>query len=259
LETMGPIENIARVKGELVRHMKPGGPVILNGDDHRVLAMRDDAQGPVYTVSTGANPEADFVAGGISYGPDGARFLVRDTRSGEEAEFTTQLLGRHNVLNVLLAVAVGSHFGLRIRQMAYAAGRLEPVEHRLQLRQQGPLTVIDDAFNSNPVGARNAVEILGQFTTGRRILITPGMVELGERQETENQAFGTYAASHIDLALLVGDQQTRPIQTGLREAGFPEADLHVFDSLFDAQAYLNAHARPGDVVLYENDLPDQYG
>jgi UDP-N-acetylmuramoyl-tripeptide--D-alanyl-D-alanine ligase len=148
---------------------------------------------------------------------------------------------------------------LRLRQMAHAAERIDPIEHRLQLRSRGDITVIDDAFNSNPVGARNAVEILGEMDGGRRIIVTPGMVELGDRQWDENKTFGTHIARHdIDLAVLIGEEQTAPIQAGLRDHDFPDERVKVFDTLFDAQTYLDRHLEAGDVVLYENDLPDQY-
>ncbi|GIV60727.1 MAG: Mur ligase [Rhodothermaceae bacterium] len=257
LETMGSIENIAREKGSLLEHMKPGGPVVLNADDPRVAAMAARASGPVWRVSVEGHPEADIIARDLRYGPEGTTFVVRD-ETGREATFRTRLLGKHNVLNILLGVAVGRAMGLRLRQMAHAAARLRPVEHRLQLRQEGPVTVIDDAFNSNPVGARNAVEILGQFNTGRRIIVTPGMVELGERQWEENHRLGTHIARHVDLAILVGEKQTAPIREGLREAGFPDEQIRVFPGLFAARDFLKTYLRPGDVVLYENDLPDQY-
>lgn len=256
LESMGSIENIATEKSDLVSYAKPGATAVLNADDDRVLAMRSRANGKVWTVSVEGN-EADVTARDIRYNSDGATFTVTDDTGAEES-FRTRLLGRHNVLNILLGVAVGREMGLRLRQIAHAVRRLEPVAHRLQLREAGPVTVIDDAFNANPVGARNAVEILGQFDTGRRVIITPGMIELGERQYEENRTFGRHIAPNVDLAVLVGEDQTRPIRDGLADAGFPEEHTRVFGSLFDAQAFLKSYLRAGDVVLYENDLPDQY-
>lgn len=256
LETMGSIDAIAHEKAEIIRHMKQGGTAVLNADDDRVAAMAELASGRVWRVSVEGN-DADITAHDISYGPEGSSFSVRDDE-GEEAFFTTPLLGKHNVLNVLLGVAVGRAMGLRLRQLAHAATRLEPVEHRLQLKQEGPITVIDDAFNSNPVGARNAVEILGRFDSGRRIVVTPGMVELGERQDEENEAFGVAMAGQVDLAILVGPRQTAPIRRGLVSQGFPEDHIQTVGSLFEARSFLKSYARPGDVVLYENDLPDQY-
>ena len=79
-----------------------------------------------------------------------------------------------------------------------------------------------------------------------------------ERQTAENRMFGQHIARHADLAVLIGPQQTRPIQEGLRAENFPEEQTKVFSSFFDAQAFLKSYLRPGDVVLYENDLPDQY-
>ena len=257
LETMGSQDAIAQEKGYLVTDTTPGGPSVLNFDDPRVEAMRDRAQGTVWGISLEGHPEAHITASNIRFDTSGTRFTVRDD-TGTEAHFRTRLLGRHNVLNILLAVAVGRSMDLRLRAMAHAIRRVEPVEHRLALRDNGDITIIDDAFNSNPIGARNAVEILGQMDGGRRVIVTPGMVELGERQWTENKTLGTHIAEQkIDLAVLVGPEQTEPIREGLREAQYPDEQTKVFASLFDAQDFLTSYLQPGDIVLYENDLPDQ--
>ncbi len=258
LETMGSKGAIQEEKGTLVEHTRADGPAILNADDERVDAMAGRTEGPVWRVSAGGDPASDITAHNVRYDTDGTSFVVRDD-TGTEATFQTSLLGAHNVSNVLMAVAVGRSMGLRLRQMAHAAERLDPIEHRLQLRERGDVTIIDDAFNSNPVGARNAVEILGQMDEGRRVIVTPGMVEMGERQWTENKTLGSHIAEHeIDLAVLVGDEQTEAIQEGLTEAEYPEERVKVFSSLFEAQDFLKRYLQAGDVVLYENDLPDQY-
>ena len=258
LETMGSVEAIAQEKGSLLEHMRPGGPAILNADNEHVAAMTSRASGDVWRVSVEGDASAEITARDIRYDASGTSFAVTDD-TGTEATFSTQLLGKHNVLNILLAVAVGREMGLRLRQMAHAIERVEPVEHRLQLREDGPITIIDDAFNSNPVGARNAVDILSQFEAERRVIVTPGMVELGDRQWTENRSLGEFIAQrNLDLVVLVGDEQTAPLQEGLQAQDFPTERMKVFDSLFDAQDFLQTYLQPGDVVLYENDLPDQY-
>ena len=257
LETMGSIENIALEKGDIVACMGEEGVAVLNIDNPYVAAMEERAPGKVWKVSAMGNTDAHIIAHDITYSPEGAHFVVED-ETGKRMPFSTRLLGRHNVLNILLGVAVGRHMGLRLRQIAHAVSRIEPVEHRLQLRNQGPITIIDDAFNSNPVGARNAVEVLGAFDTGRRVIVTPGMVELGERQEDENRTLGEHIADHVDLAVLIGESQTKPIVEGLKARQFPEEHTRVFSSFFDAQAFLQGYLKEGDVVLYENDLPDQY-
>ncbi len=261
LETMGSIEAIAAEKGSLLREMVPGGTAVLNGDDPRVTTMTG-REGRALRVSLDPHSGADFVATEVRYGASGMTMTVRETATGETATLTTRLLGAHNATNVLLGVAVGRSMGIRLRALAAAATRLTPVAHRLALREENGITVLDDAFNSNPVGAKGALEVLGQMagggTTGRRVVVTPGMVELGERQELENRAFGREMARHADLAVLVGPRQTAPIRAGLADAGFPDEKVVVVKSLFEARDFLATWQRPGDAVLYENDLPDQY-
>ncbi len=254
LETMGSIEAIAKEKAQILEHMKPGGDAILNGDDERVRVL-SGVSGKQWRVSL-EDESAEIYGSNVSYGKDGVKLTVRDD-TGETAEVKAKLLGQHNVINLLIGVAVARSYGLRLRQIAAAASRIQPTEHRLALREEAGLTVIDDAFNSNPVGARNAVEILGQMD-GTRVIVTPGMVEFGDRQYDENKIFGTHIAQYADLAILVGDEQTRPIQDGLREAGYPDAQIAVVNTLFEARDVVRARTKPGDTVLYENDLPDQY-
>jgi len=125
-------------------------------------------------------------------------------------------------------------------------------------RYAGGVTVIDDAFNSNPIGAASALEVLAQATGGRRVLVTPGMVELGELEDDENRKFGVLAAKSCDLAVLVGGDRVQPIREGLIEGGFADENIWVVASLREGLAKLEGWLRPGDTMLLENDPPDQY-
>jgi UDP-N-acetylmuramoyl-tripeptide--D-alanyl-D-alanine ligase len=136
---------------------------------------------------------------------------------------------------------------------------LEPAEHRLQRKiLPGGITVIDDAYSANPVGARNALDVLALYETGRRVLITPGIVELGPLQAQENQKLGRYAAKVCTDIVLVGVEQTLPLQQGIRESGFNGEHLHVFVTRDEAIAWFQHALQPGDAVLFLNDLPDTY-
>jgi len=257
LETFGSQDVIAQEKSGIVKNLKPEGAAILNADDSRVIAMaelREDI-----TVITAGIENGQIKAREISYDHSGTRFRV-ETENGATEEFNIQLLGKHNVQNLLLGIGVARHFSIRLKTMALAASKTEPVEHRLELKKQGDLTVIDDAFNSNPVGAKNAVDILTSFKNGRKIIITPGMIELGEIEEEENRAFGEHIGqSEIDLAILVGEEITRPIREGIESVQRNNTPkIRTASSLFDANDILREYMRPGDVVLYENDLPDSY-
>ena len=143
-------------------------------------------------------------------------------------------------------------------QVAGGMSKLEPVEHRLQLiKGNGGVTVIDDAFNANPAGAKAAMEVLGAFT-GRRICVTPGMVELGAEEAHLNREFGKQMAAACDIAVLIGIKRTVPIYEGLLEAGFEADNVLRVDTLAEATDFINKVSRAGDVILFENDLPDNY-
>ncbi|MFR6571569.1 MAG: glutamate ligase domain-containing protein [Christensenellales bacterium] len=162
-------------------------------------------------------------------------------------------------MNVLGCAAVAHALGLSLEQIAAGVAKAEPVEHRLQLINPNNGTlVIDDAFNSNPNGTKAAMEVLSMYTQFRRICVTPGMVELGEKEEEENEAFGARMAAVCHYVVLVGQTRAIPIKRGLLSAGFPEENIFIGENLDQATEILGAFIRPGDVVLFENDLPDHY-
>lgn len=255
LETFGSQDAIARTKSTIIKRTKPDGKAILNADDERVKAMadlRDDLDITYVGLESGG-----IRATNIKYGPEGMTFII--TAGKEEESFTMQLLGSHNVQNMLLAVGVAKSFDLRLSTMAMAAARMEPVEHRLELKSQNGITVIDDAFNSNPTGAKNAVETLAAFDSGRKIIITPGMIELGEIQDEKNREFGKLIGNaNLDLVILVGQNQTEPIRKGIASTGFDMEKVITVSSLYEANRTMQDFAGEGDVVLYENDLPDSF-
>lgn len=263
LETFGSVETIAKEKSTLATELKTDGTLILNGDDPKVRKM-GTLRNDVNTVLTGK--EGAVEASNIKIGPEGTSFILKmnnrsaSGRDDEEVEIKTRLLGSHNIQNLLLAAAVANELNIRPATIAIAASAMKPVEHRLELKQQNGFLIIDDAFNSNPVGAKSAVDVLSTFEGGKKIIITPGMIELGDSEEIENERFGRHIGeSSIDLAILVGSQRTIPILRGIESTDIDKkTQIKVVDSLFDANRYLKEFAQPGDIVLYENDLPDSY-
>jgi UDP-N-acetylmuramoyl-tripeptide--D-alanyl-D-alanine ligase len=201
--------------------------------------------------------------------------LARDVRLAEgRTEFNLQLdgpdspivpvsaglLGRHNVSNLLAAAAVGRVLGIDPARIAEGLSSVEAPPHRLHPihNRRAGVVVIDDAYNSNPDGAASALEVLREHPATRRLLVTPGMVELGELESELNHRFGEHAGAVCDVVILVGPARTAPIREGLAQVGKDPASVHVVQDIAEATALLGRLTRAGDVVLFENDLPDTY-
>ena len=259
LERFGSLEKTAEAKFEIVEGLKPGGTAVLNFD---VPAVRMHAAN---------HPGLDILTFGIE--SDDVRLratAVREQEGGIEVDLTvdgesamvrTPLLGRHNAGNVLAAIGVGLKCGLDLPYMAAALRTARPPEHRLQ-----PMTLptggiyLDDGYNGNPQGIIGALEVLGAYAPKRRIVITPGLIEMGKDRAQYHEAIGRAAAGNVDVAFLVGPKQTADIRRGMLAAGFPEANVRTVRNLMEARDQVTAMGGwdAGSVVLVANDLPDQF-
>ena len=257
LESFGSIENIVKTKFELYDAIPENGFICVNGDNDLIckeLKARERDGKDVVTYGVAENSTADYRATNVSVSGAGCRFTLCDPNGGETA-FGTKLLGGHNAQNITGCLALAAKLGVPAEKLVYAVRLLKPVRHRLELLPNG---FIDDAFNSNPAGFRSALETLKAFS-GQRVLVTPGMVELGEREAALNEELGAYAADCCDLAILVGERQAPPLKKGLLSAGFDEGNIYVAKSLADGLNFLKTIPANGQrTVLLENDLPDNY-
>lgn len=256
LETFGSIDNVLNTKFELADHVKAkGGKIYLNGDNELI---RKKAPEYPNAVLYGLNEGNHYRATDISVSDRGTEFTVT-APNGETQRFSMKLLGEHNVQNVLGAIAYAHGTGISLEKLTLPVKRIAAVPHRLQLLDKGGnMTFIDDAYNSNPSGCRAALNVLGLFDACR-ILVTPGMVELGAKQEELNFEFGQEAAKACDHIVLVGKAQTVPIYNGIKDAGYNMDNVFVADSLNEALDHVRAYQTDKKkIVLLENDLPDNY-
>jgi UDP-N-acetylmuramoyl-tripeptide--D-alanyl-D-alanine ligase len=169
-----------------------------------------------------------------------------------------RLLGRHALGHVLGGIAVGLALGRSLEDLTANVERLEPAEHRLQVIPGATgVTVIDDAYNSNPEGAASALDVLAAMPGTRRIVVSPGIIELGSEQADANEAFGRAAARVADTIIVVARVNRDAIVKGASSSG-GGAQVITVESLDEATSQLQRLLKPGDVVLFENDLPDQY-
>ncbi|ASU33517.1 Mur ligase family protein [Mucilaginibacter xinganensis] len=256
LESFKTIQNVQKTKFELIDALPSGGLAVLNAD-YEFIANRPVADRETALYSSD-NEKVDFYIKNLSYTARGSSFSVFN-KGKHLADFDTKLLGSYNLSNILAGYIVARHLEVPDSSVAFAIKKLEPVQHRLEVKvHANGVTVIDDAFNSNPVGSKMALEVLKGIEGQRKIIITPGMIELGEKQEYYNTILGEHIADTCDYAILVGKNITLPIMKGLKNKSYPDNKIYVAQNFKDAVNHLGGMTRAGDVLLYENDLPDTY-
>lgn len=255
LETFGCIENIVNTKFELADAVQMKGMLVLNGDNEYIRNRGKKYKNAVFYNTD--ETHSGYKTKNITLSQNGTKFTVISP-NGEEESFQTRLVGEHNIVNIVGAISVANMLGIPLKDLIIPVRRLQPVEHRMQMIKNGNVTIIDDAYNSNPVGSKAAVKTLSMFD-GVKILVTPGMVELGKEEERYNFEFGKYAAEYCDYVILVGEKHTLPILKGLMDKNFSEEKFKTFEKITDAVSY--AYSIPADkhkYILLENDLPDNY-
>ena len=255
LDTFHSLERIIKTKYELMDAIPEDGTCFFadDGDICRRLWEETNKE----KVIAGTDAEIDTVwAEDLETDNNGSHFILctKDIR----IPCHTKLLGELNIRNIVLCASVCLKLGMTAAEISRGIEKISPIEHRLQLiPNPGGMTVIDDAFNSNIKGAEQAFQVLKKMK-GKRFLITPGMVELGAREEELNREFGMLASDCCDVAILVGKKRSEAISQGLKEKGFLEENIHVVSQLEEATGLLEGMIHPGDTVLFENDLPDNY-
>lgn len=254
LETFGSIENVIKTKFELCDALPDDGIIFLNADNPHIARKNDVSRTAVYYGI--GNKDADVKAEILSLGEAGTSFEVKSKDT--TTKLSTKLLGEHNIVNVLGCIAVAKELGVSDEQLLLGSKRIEAAPHRLSLIKGAGFCIIDDSFNSNPAGSSAALKVLSGFD-GCKIIITPGMIELGEKQDEYNFELGKKAAEVCDYIFLVGERQTRSIKKGVLSHGFDEEKLIVFEKVEDAintAKFLGEEKRR--IILIENDLPDNF-
>lgn len=259
LESFGSEKNIQEGKFELIESLPSDGIGILNMDDPKQTSYKLKNNCKIVWIGID-NKEADIYATNLKTTNRGYSFDITFKKEKKTYKFETKLLGRHNIYNILSSVALGYELGIHIERLAQAVKQVKPIEHRLELKRLGNFYQIDDAYNSNPTGAKNALEVLSTMP-GDKIVVTPGMIELGEKEDEYNREFGRQIATIAkpDYVILVGKKKTKPIYEGLLKNGFDEDKVIITNDVVKAYTIINSLKGKNDMyALFENDLPDTY-
>lgn len=246
LERFGSVENIILAKFELPLAAKK--TVVLNFDDENV--SRNYARFKLKESVGVSKSEAKNIKSldnfsGLEFELDGAMFR-------------TKLLALHNITLILLASRVAQKLGMTLSEISRGVGKLEHIPHRLEpiYNEMTKVWVIDDSYNGNFDGIVSGLEVLKR-APGRKIVLTPGLVELGEKSAEIHKKIGhLYAESGIDIILLIKSPNSGYITKGLEGKGFK--NYRIYESSQEAHADLSNIVKSGDTIIFQNDLPDNY-
>jgi UDP-N-acetylmuramoyl-tripeptide--D-alanyl-D-alanine ligase len=260
LERFGGAENIYIAKCELPQAIPYEGLLVCNGDNPGARRMASE-HAKATTILYGLEPELghlDCWMSDIEATMDGTTFKLH-WKDREYPGFT-KLLGVPMLSNLVGAFAMTCALGKDPNYVIAAIRSIEPANNRLNLRKNGDGFILDDSYNSNPIGFVSALEVLDNLAGGRKILMTPGMVELGDIQTAENKQVALKAAEVCDLVVVVGDTNKEALLEGLVAGGLSKNQILEFENRDKALAHLMSadFKQPQDLILIENDLPDLY-
>lgn len=255
LETFKSIENVTKTKMELIEGLPTNGLGIINYDNEyiRNYQIKNDVKVLTYSLQ---DDSCDIYGFDIKYQEQCMEFKFKLHK--QTYSCSTKLLGRHNVENIMAAILLADHLGYSIDDITSAIKRLAPVKNRLELKRVNNKTImIDDAFNANEVGIKESIYILGQYQDKKRILITPGLIDLGSISEKIHNDLGMYLTKYVDQVMIVGDYNYQDIINGIKQTDFDLKRVKKYDNFLEA--YRDAISIDEDkVILVANDLPDKF-
>lgn len=258
-ERFKSLGTVAQAKFELAEAVfTKNGNVVVNTDgiDAALLEERVGAVPGNYTM-VGENGEIQLTD--LKQTADGLELSILD--GADNHTLKVPLFGRHQSGNILLAASCARAVGLPWSAIKGALASVPQIKHRLEVGKNlsGP-TIVNDAYNSNPVGFASALESMDALVKegGRRILVTPGMVELGDKHTEEHERLGQLAAKHSDIVLVVTPNRIPSFLAGLHAKNDGNVTVMTFDKQEEAENWAKANWKENDVVLFENNLPDLY-
>jgi UDP-N-acetylmuramoyl-tripeptide--D-alanyl-D-alanine ligase len=258
LERFGSEEAIYQAKTELARAVPPDGILICNGDwpnCRRAVQEYAKATTILYGLDR-SKGHLDVWMEDVALSAEGTKFKI--VWNGERYEGFTPLMGKPALSNLLASFTAACTIGCNPELVLSVAATLVPPDNRLSIKRNKQSIYLMDAYNSNPTGFESALEVLRDLPSKRKLLMTPGMIELGPLQYDENRRLAQLAAPIVDLVLLIGATNAPAIKDGLKSVGFDEDKILCFETRDPALQYLNQFEEEGDVVLIENDLSDWY-
>ncbi len=242
-------DSLARAKAELLESLPPQGWAVINADDEYAAFLRRASAAPVVTF--GCRRSADVRAEGIKMDEMGKASFTLRLEGGGKAKVAVPLPGLHNVENALAAAAIGKIMGVDMNDIARGIADAEVTGWRMEMiKKPEEITIINDAYNANPVSMRSALMALGNISRRKRAIAVLGdMGELGPISEQAHLEVGKLAVDcGTDILITVGRRSRKTAQAA-RENGLPRGSVFATNGVDKAAEILRAIIEPGDVVL----------
>jgi len=245
LERLKSIDNSIRTIFEISQNMKSGGILLMNGKDKYIKNnyKKFVSDQKIYFYSS---------KGKIEFNEDAPGYIYQ--------KLFFPILGEYNLDKIDGVIYLAKKLGLTTQEIDNGLKKIKTPAHRLQpvLNREKNILVIDDSYNGNPDGVEEAIKTLALFKKRRKIFLTPGLVEIGSKSRDVHQRIGKRLNDVVDLVILVKNSVTSYIEEGLINAGFNKNNIIWFDSMMEAQNNLGSILKSGDVILFQNDWPDNY-
>lgn len=255
LERFGSMTNLAHTQFEIAQSLKKDGILFLNSSDEWSIKIHTEFEN-INKFFVGSQDRDNTKVANIRQSKENLEFKL--VLNKKEADIKLPLIGTHNALNFAIAASIAYHLGLPLEKIKQRAKLILPTEHRMEIRKLGNLTIIDNTYNTNPKAAKSSLKLLGELSGSKKILITPGLIELGSESYKENKNFAKSATEIADEIIIVGTNAKKALMDGLNESDFEKEKIHEVPSTKSALDLLAAISTEQTVVLLENDLPDQY-
>lgn len=254
-ETFGSIENIAKTKNELIQSLPENGIAVINCDNQQSTKLFNECG--LKNKFAVNDKDSCVKLENIKITSEGSKFDLVYNKKSQPAK--TILLGRHNLRNIQIAACLAVNLGVSLEDIAKALEEVEYIPHRLEPSVNGNVTILDDSYSANEEGVKSALEVLKTFE-GKKICVTPGLVELGEKEFEVNENYGKLLGETCDYVIIVNKINQQALQKGIESTKIKKENVFYVENLELAKSHIPeiTKAQTKFVVLFANDLPDNY-
>ncbi|MGB9726741.1 MAG: Mur ligase family protein [Minisyncoccia bacterium] len=260
LERFKTIENTIKTKFEIVKYSKPNALIVLNADNNLIVENYKNYLGNKQVIFYGKENTSflNYKITNIIFEEERFKQKCTIEFEKEKKEIEIPLLGDYAISTIIGAFLIAKHLGLNDKDIKLGISLIKPIAHRLEPIKKENFLIIDDSYNGNPNGAKAAIEVLKKFKNKRKIYVTPGLVEMGKEAQKVHEEIGRLLAPVADLVILIQNSVTGFIISGLLEKNFNREKIIIFNNPFELQEKMKEIIKPNDVILFQNDWPDNY-